>query len=58
MHVVTSRACSSRSPRMTTSYLAMLFVHLSDSSEKLRHAAYLYLTLASDVMIAMAPAPV
>jgi hypothetical protein len=56
--VVTSRACSSRSPRMTTSYLAMLFVHLSDSSEKLRHAAYLYLTLASDVMIAMAPAPV
>jgi hypothetical protein len=57
MHVVTLRARSLRSPRMTASYSAMLFVHLSDSSAKLRRATYLYLTLVGDVMIAAAPAP-
>ena len=39
------------------SYPAMLFVHLSDYRAKLRHAAYLYLTLAHDVIIAATPAP-
>jgi hypothetical protein len=57
MHVVTPRAHSLRSPRMTASYSAMLFVHLSDSSAKLRHATYLYLTPAGDVMIVAAPVP-
>jgi hypothetical protein len=57
MQVVTPRARSLRSPRMTASYSAMLLVHLSDSRSKLRHAAYLYLTLMGDVMIAAAPAP-
>jgi hypothetical protein len=42
---------------MTTSYSAMLLVHLSDSRAKLRRAAYLYLTLAGDVIIVAAPAP-
>jgi hypothetical protein len=41
IHVATPRACSLRSPRMTTSYSAILFVHLSDSSAKLRCAVYL-----------------
>jgi hypothetical protein len=36
---------------MTASYPAILFVHLSDSSAKLRRAAYLYLIPAGDVMI-------
>jgi hypothetical protein len=57
MHVATPRAHSLRSPRMTASYSAMLFVHLSDCSAKLRRVAYLYLTSAGDVMIAAAPAP-
>jgi hypothetical protein len=35
----------------------MLFVHLSDSKAKLRRAAYLYLTLMGDVMIAAVPTP-
>jgi hypothetical protein len=35
----------------------MLFVHLFDSSAKLRRATYLYLTPAGDVIIAVAPAP-
>jgi hypothetical protein len=35
----------------------MLFVHLSDSSAKLRHAAYLYLSPAGDVMIVAVSAP-
>jgi hypothetical protein len=57
MHVVTPRARSLRSPRLTASYLAMLFVHLSDSSAKLRCEVYLYLTPVGDVMIDVAPAP-
>jgi hypothetical protein len=57
-HVVTPRARNLRSPRMTASYSATLFVHLSDSSVKLRRTTYLYLTLAGDVIIAAAPAPV
>jgi hypothetical protein len=57
MQVVTPRARSLQSPRMTASYSAMLFVHLSDSSAKLRCAAYLYLSPAGDVMIAAVPAP-
>jgi hypothetical protein len=57
MHVVTPSARNLRSPRMTTSYYAMLLVHLSDSKAKLRRAAYLYLTPAGDIMIAAAPAP-
>jgi hypothetical protein len=36
MHIFTLRALSLQSPRMTTSYSAILFVHLSDSSVKLR----------------------
>jgi hypothetical protein len=44
-------------PKMTASYSAMLFVHLFDSSAKLRRATYLYLTPAGDVIIAVAPAP-
>jgi hypothetical protein len=35
----------------------MLFVHLSDSSAKLRCVSYLYLTPAGDVMIVTVPAP-
>jgi hypothetical protein len=42
---------------MTTSYSAILLVHLLDSKAKLRRAAYLYLTPMGDVMIAAAPAP-
>jgi hypothetical protein len=34
-----------------------LFVHLSDSSVKLRRATYLYLIPMGDVMIAAVPAP-
>jgi hypothetical protein len=41
---------------MTASYSAMLLVHLLDSKEKLRRAAYLYLTPAGDVIIVAAPA--
>lgn len=57
MPMVTPRARSLRSPRMSASYSAMLFVHLSDLSAKLRHVTYLYLTPVGDVMIAAAPAP-
>jgi hypothetical protein len=57
MHVVMPRARSLRSPRMTASYSAMLFVHLFDSIAKLRRATYMYLTPMGDVMIAAAPAP-
>jgi hypothetical protein len=57
MQVVTPRALSLRRPRMTASYSAMLFVHLSDSRAKLRRAAYLCLTPAGEVMTAAAPAP-
>jgi hypothetical protein len=57
MHVVTPRARNLQSPRMTASYSAMLFVHLLDSSAKLRRATYLYLTPAGDVMIIAAPTP-
>jgi hypothetical protein len=42
---------------MTSSYSAMLLVHLSDSKAKLRRAAYLYLTPVGEVIIATAPAP-
>jgi hypothetical protein len=42
---------------MTTSYSAMLFVHLSDSKAKLRRAAYLCLMHVGDVIIAAAPTP-
>jgi hypothetical protein len=42
---------------MTTSYSAMLFVHLSDSRAKLKRAANLCLTSAGEVMTAAAPAP-
>jgi hypothetical protein len=56
MHVVTPSARSLRRP-MTTSYSAMLLVHLSDSKPKLRNAAYLCLTPVGDVIIAAAPAP-
>jgi hypothetical protein len=51
IHVATPRALSFRSPRMTTSYSSMLFMHLSDSSAKLRRAAYLYLRPVGDVII-------
>jgi hypothetical protein len=57
MHVVTPRAHNLQSPRMTASYSAMLFVHLSDSRAKLRRVTYLCLTPAGDVMIDAAPAP-
>jgi hypothetical protein len=42
---------------MTASYSVMLFVHLYDSSAKLRRMVYLYLTPAGDVMIVAVPAP-
>jgi hypothetical protein len=42
---------------MTTSYSAILLVHLSDSKAKLMSAVYLYMTPACDVIIAAAPAP-
>jgi hypothetical protein len=58
MQVVTPRARNLRSPKMTASYSAMLFVHLSDSIAKRRRAAYLYLSPACDVMIVAALAPV
>jgi hypothetical protein len=57
MHVVTTRARSLQSPRMTASYSAMLLVHLSDSRAKLRRAMYLYVMPAADVIIAVVPAP-
>jgi hypothetical protein len=44
-------------PKMTASYLAMLFVHLSESSAKQRRVAYLYLSPVGDVMIVAASAP-
>ena len=58
MQVVTPSALSLRRPRMTASYSAMLFVHLSDSRAKLRRAAYLCLTPVGEVMTVAAPAPV
>jgi hypothetical protein len=42
---------------MTASYFAILFVHLSDSSAKLRRAMYLYLRHVGDVIIVAVPAP-
>jgi hypothetical protein len=57
MQVVTLRARSLRSPKMTASYSAILFVHLSDSSVKRRRAMYLYLSHVGYVMIVAAPAP-
>ena len=57
IHVVTLRALSLRRPRITASYSAILFVHLSDSRVKLRRAAYLCLTPAGEVTTAAAPAP-
>jgi hypothetical protein len=57
MHVVTPRARSLRSLRMTTSYSTILFMHLSDSSAKRRRATYLYLRPVGDVIIVAAPAP-
>jgi hypothetical protein len=57
MQVVTPRARSLQSPKMTASYSVMLFVHLSDSSAKQRRVAYLYLSPAGDVMIATPPTP-
>src|SRR5688572_14652755 len=57
MRVVTPSAFSLRRPRITASYSAMLFVHLSDSRAKLRRVAYLCLTPVGDVIIAAAPAP-
>jgi hypothetical protein len=56
VQVVTPRALSFRSPKMAASYYVILFVHLSNSSVKLRHAAYLYLVPEGDVMTAIAPA--
>jgi hypothetical protein len=57
MHVVTPRALSFRSPRMIASYSSMLFVHLFDSSAKLRCVTYLYLTPKGDMIIGIEPAP-
>jgi hypothetical protein len=57
MQVVTPSALSLRGSRMTTSYSAILLVHLSESKAKLRHAAYLCLTPVGEVMTAAAPAP-
>jgi hypothetical protein len=57
MQVVTPRALSLRRSRMTASYSAILFVHMSDSRAKLRRAAYLCLTPTGEVMTAAAPAP-
>jgi hypothetical protein len=57
MQVATPSAFSLRRPRITASYSAMLFVHLSDSRAKLRRAAYLCLMPVGDVIIAAAPAP-
>jgi hypothetical protein len=48
MQVVTPRALSLRRPRMTASYSAMLFVHLSDSRVKLKRAAYLKVPYARE----------
>jgi hypothetical protein len=56
MHVLTSRALSFRSPKMTALYSAMLFVHLSISMEKLRQVTYLYLALDGSVISATLPA--
>jgi hypothetical protein len=44
MQVFTLRAPNFWSPNMTTSYSAILSVHLSYSCAMLRQAAYLYLT--------------
>jgi hypothetical protein len=57
MHIVTPRARSLQSPRMTASYSTILFVHLSVSSAKQRRAAYLYLSLVGDVIIVAVPRP-
>jgi hypothetical protein len=57
LYVVTPRARSLRSPKMTASYSAMLFVDLSYSSAKRRRTANLYLSPMGDVMIATAPVP-
>jgi hypothetical protein len=57
MQMVTPSAFSLRRPRITASYSAMLFVHLSDSRAKLRRVAYLCLMPVGDVIIAAMPAP-
>jgi hypothetical protein len=57
MQVVTPSALSLQRPRITTSYSAILLVHLSDSKAMLRRAAYLCLTPVGEVMTASAPAP-
>jgi hypothetical protein len=57
MHVVNPRARSLRRPKMTASYLAMLFVHLCESSTKQRRATYLCLIPVCDVMIVAASVP-
>jgi hypothetical protein len=57
MHVVTPRALSLRSTRMMTSYSAILIVHLSDLSAKLRRVTYLYLVLDGVLMTVVAPVP-
>jgi hypothetical protein len=57
MQVFTPKALSFQSPRMTALYSAILFVHLFDSSAKLRRATYLYFAPDGAVMIAMVPAP-
>jgi hypothetical protein len=57
IHVVTPRALSFQSPRMTASYSVVLLVHLSDLSVNLRCATYLYLIPEGDVMITATFAP-
>jgi hypothetical protein len=57
IHIVTPRAHSLRSPRMTVSYSAILFVYLSDSRKKRRCTTYLYLRPVGDVIIDATPAP-
>jgi hypothetical protein len=57
MQVFMPRALSLQSPKMTTSYSAMLFVHLFDSRAKMRWATYLYLALDGAMMIVATPAP-
>jgi hypothetical protein len=42
IHVATPRALSFQSPRMTASYSTILFVHLFDSSAKIRCATYIF----------------
>jgi hypothetical protein len=58
MQVGTPMAHSLRSPSNTTSYSAILFVHLYVSFVNCRHAAYLSLMPESDTMTVVAPAPV